>query len=113
MFGFNPHGNVTADGVLITEGLRVWTNEMKRGIVHTDDNVGEHLCCSDNKNFDEAVHHPKGQMKVNGGWFTDHTVTCEDGFYCGHDHWFQVSTADGTKSFNGERLATVFEGRKA
>lgn len=107
---FNPHDNVTADGVVITDGLRVWTNEVERGVVMSDDNLGEHMCCSDAKTFPEAKHHAGAQMRVEGAWFTDHhNVTCEDRDYvgCRHDHWFTVSTARGTKSFNGERLSTT------
>lgn len=106
---FNPHDNVTANGVLITEGLRVWTLDIVRGTVVADDTVGEHMCCSDAKTFPEAEHHATGQMLVDGVWFTDHNVTCEDRDFvgCRHDHWFRVATDAGTKEFNGERLSTT------
>lgn len=112
---FNPHHNVTADGVLITEGLRVFTNELNVGVIVSDDTNGEYMCCHDNT---DGTTHPKGQFRPSGTnvWFTDHAAAqapnaCKAG--CRHDHWFTVSTDQGTKSFNGERIATVFEGRKA
>lgn len=106
---FNVHSNRTADGVLIIPGLRVWTNEMVQGVVISDDHAPrEGVCCGNPE-------HQNGQVFIRDmrGWFTDHSATCEDGKYCTHNHWFTVETANGTKSFDGERLATKFEGREA
>ena len=114
---FNPHNNVTADGVVITKGLRVFTNEMEVATVIEDQDVHEFGCCSREKCADWTTHHETpGQLKVSGGWFSDHTARgalCDEGCFCNHDHWFQVSTKNGTKAFNGERLATRFEGKRA
>jgi hypothetical protein len=105
---FNPHKCVTADGAEIELGLAVFTNELEVGEV-----VGERVnqCCGCD---DTAV---RGQMYVPGsGWFSDHkgaNKMVEAGHYCRHDHWFEVDTGHGVKSFNGERLATLFEGRSA
>jgi hypothetical protein len=115
-YQFNPHGNVTANGVLITEGLMVITNEMEAGRILVDESSGEHLCCSDNKCFPGAEHHSKGQVQLSGAWFTDHELgvnAVDGGCYCRHNHWFRVETKRGTKSFDGERVATYFQGRSA
>jgi hypothetical protein len=85
---FNPHGNRTADGVLITVGLVVWTNEMEVGIVRSDDDASAYGCCLGSHG--DADPCPKS---------------------CRHDHWFTVDTRRGSKSFNGELLAIRFEGK--
>lgn len=98
---FNPHGNVTADGVLITEGLEVFTNELEVGKVVEDPHgsQGERCCL-------KAEH--VGQLRNEIGTFTDHSKQeCDAGGWCRHNHWFTIETAKGTKSFDGERLATV------
>jgi hypothetical protein len=100
---FNPHGNVTADGVLIVERLRVFTNNLDTGYVSADRDADR--CCG------HSLAH--GQMRVNGGWFTDHRAgdACP---LCRHNHWFTVTLdKGGAASMDGERLATTFNGRKA
>lgn len=129
---FNPHLNKTADGVVITPGLKVFTNELTIGTVVSDDNDAPFRCCQptsvvgshydpipkedylDRAQLEHLIE--SGQMTVNNAIFTNHNYVCElSASYdpCGHDHWFTVQTKNGTKSFNGERLATVFEGKKA
>lgn len=39
---FNPHGNRTADGVLVTVGLEVYTNNLDRGVVTHDSYDGDY-----------------------------------------------------------------------
>lgn len=106
---FNIHKNVTADGVEITPGLRVFTNELAVGVVTIDRN--QDRCCERG----EAGGHPKAQMYQTDprGWFTDHRAgdACPR---CRHNHWFNVTYDEGGGGmFDGERMATTFEGRKA
>jgi hypothetical protein len=103
---FNPHQSKTADGVLIVEGLVVYTNEMAVGKVVGDrDGSGQSgMCCN------ESDHDRAAQMRSGTGIYTDHRIanvirlTCR----CAHDHWFTVETANGTRDMNGERLSTTF-----
>lgn len=111
MCKFNVHQNRTADGVVITSGLVVWTNDMNVGRVVSDNCQGETKCC------EEPTH--KGQMNLDDhSWFTDHdAATCDDSTkFCRHDHWFRVECPNGGGgSFNGERLATAhrtYDGRR-
>ena len=104
---FNRHANVTADGVVIVEGLRVITNEMRHGTVVKDRN--ESMCCERS--------HDKAQLQQRGTWFTDHDKgrdcvgRCTA---CRHNHWFDVEYDDGGGGmFDGERMATAFEGVSA
>ena len=112
---FNPHGNVTADGVLIVEGLRVFTNEMEVGTVVSGE---PSTCCMNDLSEEDKAKHPEGnaQVRIGTGWFSDHEAGAHwvaGGCYCRHDHWFKVQTETSLKSFNGERIATRFEGRRA
>lgn len=111
---FNPHNNVTADGVLIVVGLRVITNEMKHGVITADTNADSYSCCKGVHTNDAGL--KPGQIHLNGGWFTDHQAAsklkCDQ--YCGHNHWFFVELDDGGASrMDGERVATRFNGVKA
>jgi hypothetical protein len=57
-----------------------------------------------------------GQMRIEGTWFTNHQLDnkeCPSPYNCRHNHWFRVATKNGTKAFDGERMATVFEGTPA
>lgn len=80
---FNPHGNRTADGVLITEGLRVYTNDMDRGHV-----VGKA--------------HDGDYGRVDDWWW-----------YVVVDIDWRGNPVTKRMSMNGERMATRFEGRPA
>jgi hypothetical protein len=111
---FNPHGNRTANGVVITEGLEVFTNELRVGKVVADER-NDGMCCV-KQGADPETHGNSGQIRLSQGWFSDHPTAnklVELGCHCRHDHWFTVETANGTVSMNGERLATFFEGRRA
>ena len=115
---FNPHNNVTSDGILITEGLRVFTNELAVGVVTKDRDANGYSCCAT---------HGAGQVRIDGAWFTDHEadakLECRMG--CRHNHWFDVAyddeaTTPGNRKYvgsgammDGERLTTRFEGRLA
>lgn len=117
---FNVHQNLTADGVLIQPGMKVVTNECEQGTILKDDSEHEFGCCAPTDSFGKTWDqredylpsqlHASGQMTVSGIIFTDHEngYKCpeSEGGYapCRHDHWFTVSTSNGTKSFNGERL---------
>lgn len=103
---FNPHGNLTADGKTVSVGLLVIINDLRPAKVVSDDTFGPQ-CCG-------RVDH-SGQTYINGGIFADHSkADCSDGKFCRHDHWFTVEYPNGnTDKFNGERLATKFEGRTA
>jgi hypothetical protein len=91
---FNPHNTKTADGVVITPNLRVFTNEMAVGRVIKDRDANE-------------------------------DGTCKLGEYCSGDHWFDVeyddeATTPGNRRYvgsgnmmNGDRMATIFEGKRA
>jgi hypothetical protein len=113
---FNPHNNRTADGTIITEGLMVFTNELMPGKVVGDPDCREVTCCATRTS---EVHDVPAQYQpeyMNGGWYTNHRKGDEavaQGCYCRHNHWFRIETSHGIKSMDGERLATVFEGRKA
>lgn len=115
---FNPHNNVTADGVVITEGLRVFTNNLDVGEVISDSTS---TCCLEPTDDPELLDHrrtscPKGQQRIGNTYFTDHQATTEyPHTACRHDHWFDVMLDNdgGTVMMNGERMATVFEGRRA
>lgn len=101
---FNPHRNVTADGVVITVGLRVFTNNLDAGVV-TEDTYADRCGCGTN--------HARAQVLLNGGWFTDHRAG-DDCPRCRHNHWFTVTLdTGGSALMDGERMATVFEGRRA
>lgn len=100
---FNPHANLTADGVLIAAGLRVFTNNLDRGVVASDKDAARCTC----------LDHPSAQMRVGMGWFTDHRAgdACPG---CRHNHWFTVTLDNGgVASMDGERMATRFEGQAA
>lgn len=109
---FNIHKNVTADGVVITEGLRVYSNELETGVVVGRD---QGRCCGRG----EAGGHPKAQLRPSGmdGWFTDHPAGAKAvtaGCYCRHNHWFDVKYDNGGGGmFDGERITTTFQGKKA
>jgi hypothetical protein len=120
---FNVHNNKTADGVVITVGLKVVTNECEQAVILSDDNDTEYNCCAPTDSHTELASrddytadqlHPSGQVRIEGVYFTDHTATCEPsvGGYaaCRHNHWFRVSTKNGTKSFDGERLGAYSYG---
>jgi len=111
--GFNPHGNVTGNGVLISYGLKVWTNELEVGIViHDRDADKEVGCCHQ----DVEAGHTKAQTGNWTTWYSDHEsmrAIIALGCWCGHDHWFDVLTNTGTKMMNGERLTTKWDGVKA
>jgi hypothetical protein len=100
---FNVHKNKTADGVVITLGMEVLTNEYRVGKVTADANQEKNCCENPNHN---------GQMHLLGepaGWFSDHGEASKcNGEYilCRHDHWFDVRYNDGASGgqFNGERL---------
>jgi len=106
---FNIHGTKTGDGVVITEGLAVVTNDVEVGRVKID---RDSSCCGDPN--DSA-----SQMRVGGVIYTDHDEARDavaQGCYCSHDHWFEVVLApDWTRTVlqNGERLATVGYGVNA
>ena len=105
MCKFNVHNNKTSDGVPITLGLAVFTNEMEVGTVVADTDREPSKCC-------EEPTHVNGQMYVSGGgWFTNHAArnSCDEpGKYCGHNHWFRVEVPNGKGgTFDGERLATT------
>jgi hypothetical protein len=93
---FNPHGSVTADGVLIVPGLRVFTNNLDRGTVTEDRDVTRCNC---------GTRHTAAQVRVGGGWFTDHQrqPLCS----CRHNHWFTVTLdSGGDRMMDGERVST-------
>lgn len=102
---FNPHNNRTADGVVITVGMAVFTNEMNLVRVVSDDTSSYQCTC---ENHDK----PDGQIYLNGTWFSDHpraNALVTKGCYCRHDHWFTVEAPEGEQGsgrFNGERLGT-------
>lgn len=101
VIAFNPHNNRTADGIVVTVGLVVFDNNLDVVTVTGERASG---CCS--------IETHVGQMFQTDprGWFSDHSAaTCDAGGYCRHDHWFETTGG----SFNGERLSTTFEGRKA
>lgn len=75
---FNPHGNKTADGVLITEGLRVFTNEMDRGVVTGKKDGGDY-------------------GRENDWWWTVKIDTDYKG-----------NSVEKISTMNGERLSTTF-----
>jgi hypothetical protein len=108
---FNPHENCTAEGVIITMGLRVFTNELRIGEVILDADADR--CCGDGPDAGRAQKYEP----FMGAWFSDHesaNVIVAAGHACRHDHWFTIKLDDGGQSrMNGERLATVFQGRKA
>lgn len=111
MTKFNPHNNVTADGVVIVEGLQVVTNEIELGTVRVDEDCGSgaHCCYPNGAEHFEA----DGQVKQGGVYYSDHQVGYDlqmQGCTCRHDHWFRIETAKGTKSFNGERLGAASYG---
>lgn len=105
---FNPHDNVTADGTLITEGMRVKTNDWIEGTVIADRDAGQ--CCG---GVHSTNHHgeEKGQIKIDGAWFTDHGAAREKygcHQYCGHNHWFSIALDNGGTSMqDGERLKAI------
>ena len=105
---FNQHGNVTADGTLITEGMRVKTNDWVDGTVVADRDEGQ-CCHGQHAAGDEG--NTKGQVKISGAWFTDHGAArdklgCDQ--YCGHNHWFSIALDNGGTSMqDGERLKAI------
>jgi hypothetical protein len=79
----------TVDGVRISPGLRVWSNDLKVVIV-------------DPKQFELAEQlHNKGQHSRFGGQYWD--------------GWYDTSYPDGTRgpSLNGTRMITVYDNKKA
>jgi hypothetical protein len=116
---FNVHNNLTADGVLITEGMKVVTNDCEQGTVVADSDDTEFGCCAPTDSHSDTARvsdytlpqlHNSGQMVVDGIHFTDH----ENGYKCPesaggiapcrHNHWFRVATSNGTVSLDGERM---------
>lgn len=92
---FNPHINVTSDGVVITLGLRVLDYDRREGTVVGDSSNRTVNCC--------GGQHPTENMSVQG---------CD--MYCRHDHWFDVRNDEGqVKEFNGERLQSITEAHRA
>lgn len=108
---FNSHQSKTGDGVLITEGLRVFTNNLDRGVVVADRD--EDHC--------QEPERPAAQMFVRDlrGWFTDHNKGND--LVCHANHWFTVELdtnykgepMKGQAMMDGERMATTFDGKKA
>lgn len=79
---FNPHGNLTADGVLIVPGLRVLDNNYDVGTVTLDEHDGDH-------------------GRANEHWYRvelDYIPGAPD--YSGNRH-------GGYRVMNGERLSTT------
>lgn len=108
---FNPHHNVTADGVEITPDLIVWDYDMKVGTVVKDHDSTTYKCCL-------GVHpvaggEKPGQARYNGEWMrSGENHGCD--MYCDHDHWFDVKRPDGSTSMmNGERMAVSMRGINA
>ena len=104
---FNPHGNKTADGVLITVGMRVFDNSLDIGTVVKDNTSPDNCCGTESGHF--------GQIRIGSGWYSDHNAaTCDRSKYCRHDHWFDILMDSGvTRQMNGERMAVQFAGRHA
>jgi hypothetical protein len=107
---FNPHNNVTSDGIRIREGLAVFTNELKVGKVIADPDRREVRCCDTVPTIERHEVGSQRYYRDMQAWFTDQELMVnarDGGCYCGHDHWFTIETKDGTISMNGERLATI------
>lgn len=81
---FNPYGNRTADGVLITEGLRVMDNNLDVGTVTADDHDGDH------------------------GRHEDHWYRIELDHIPGSPDYSGNKAPGVVRSMNGERLSTIF-----
>jgi hypothetical protein len=84
---FNPHGNKTANGVVITEGLRVLDYNRREGTVVADRDATRYMCPA-----------------VDGSTADPETPGCR------HDHWFDVKPdegQDGGGMFNGDRLKAI------
>lgn len=97
---FNPHSNKTVNGVLITVGLKVLDYDFREGLVLSDDYDKEWQCkCS----YHDRPVDPNAHIRAND-LVADRTECASP---CGHDHWFTVETANGTKSFNGSRLKAI------
>lgn len=83
---FNPHGNKTADGVLIVRGLRVVDNNYDVGTVEADDHDGDY-------------------GREDQHWFRvvlDYIPNAPS--YSGNRH-------GGYRTMNGERLSTTLDGK--
>jgi len=78
---FNPHGNRTSDGVLITPGLRVMDNNLDVGTVTLDEHDGDY------------------------GRETDHWYRVELDYIPGAPD-YSGNRHGGYRLMNGERLAT-------
>ncbi len=90
---FNPHGNTTADGTLITVGLAVIDYDRREGIVVRDDYEGRDYMCQ----CATAGHTRAHDLVPDTDLCTSH---------CRHDHWYTLDTG---KSFNGSRLQAIKE----
>lgn len=93
---FNPHHNTTADGVVITLGMKVIDYDRRPGVVIADRSSSAYNCCGG------ECQPREGDLSLQG---------CDK--FCHHDHWFEVRNADGgTKDFNGDRMQAVDEGSR-
>jgi hypothetical protein len=94
---FNPHGEKTSDGVVITLGMRVLDYNRNTGTVTRDRDATEYSCPA----------HP-------GYLFPDNKV---HGCHNGWDkptHWFDVTGDDGGGGgmFDGSRMQSINNDRK-
>ena len=91
---FNVHGNKTSNGVTIVKGLKVLNYDYVEGVVLSDDHEREYMCNCAHQHDNDLTE----DFRISGG-------TCKTN--CRHDHWFNVETQSGTKSFNGSRLKAI------
>jgi len=80
---FNPHRNRTDDGVLIVEGLRVWTNNLDRGVI------------------------------VAKAWDGDHPYPWQWWWRVWLDTDYNDKPIDRVVQMNGTRMSTKFKGEPA
>jgi hypothetical protein len=88
---FNPHGEKTFDGVVVTLGMRVTDYDRKVGTVVADRDATDYSCpAHPGYRFPDNEHHG-----CHNGWRKP-------------THWFDVKRDDGTVGmFDGSRLHSI------
>lgn len=85
---FNPHGNTTSDGVLITRGMRVIDYDRRETTVVEDRDWQDWKCC--------------GRHARRNDLQTDYFDDCKPA--CSHDHWY---TLENGSMMNGSRMQSI------
>lgn len=92
---FNPHGEKTSDGVVVTLGMRVLDYDRRPGTVVRDRDATEYKCRAVNPDVTAEWSNPDADPPCHNGWASPR-------------HWFDVQSDEGGMGmFDGCRLQSL------